>query len=81
MIASKEKRSIFGSVYFVSPALRASRRNVTAVWVKPTHTVIPRRKRLRSGIASRASSAGRPISRKSPDSGTRSICAMRRNDL
>ena len=44
-------------------AVRASRRNVTAVCVKPTHTVIPRRNRLRSGMASSASSAGRPIRR------------------
>ena len=41
MIASKQKRSIRRSVYFVRPALRASRWNGTAVCVKPTQTRHP----------------------------------------
>ena len=79
VIASKLKRSIRPSVYFVCPLPRGSRSKVTAVCVNPTHTLIPRRKRLRSGIASSASSGRRSISRKSPDSGVRSMSAMRRN--
>ena len=78
-IASKLKRSMRRSVYFVLPAERASRWNVTAVWVKPTHTLMPRRNRLRSGMASIASSARRSISRKSPVSGGRSMSARLRN--
>ena len=57
MIASKLNRSILRSGYLVTPAWRSWRTNGTAVCVKPIQTVIPRRKRLRSGIASSASSA------------------------
>jgi len=74
-IASSEKRSILRSVYFVSPAWRASRWYETAVCVKPTHTVMPRRKRERSVIASSAFSARRSSRRKSPELGSRSTCA------
>ena len=79
VIASKLKRIMRRSVYLVRPAPRASRSNVTAVCVKPTQTLIPRRKRLRSGIASMASSGRRSISRKSPASGGRSMSAIQRN--
>ena len=79
MIASKLNRSILRSGYLVTPAWRSWRTNGTAVCVKPIQTVIPRRKRLRSGIASSASSARRSISRKSPDSTARSRPVSRRN--
>ena len=78
VIASKLKRIIRRSVYLVRPAVRASRSKVTAVCVKPTQTLIPRRKRLRSGMASSASSGRRSISRKSPESGGRSMSASQR---
>ena len=55
MIASKLKRSILRSGYLVTPAWRSWRTNGTAICEKPIQTVIPRRKRLRSGIASSAS--------------------------
>jgi hypothetical protein len=58
-IASSEKRSMRRGVYFVSPAKRASRSYSTAACSKPTQPVIPRRNRLRSGIASSASRARR----------------------
>jgi len=57
--------------------VRDWRTNGTAAWVKPIHTVMPRRKRLRSGMASSASSARRSISRKSPASTGSSIWASR----
>ena len=81
VIASKLKRSIRAACTSSRPALRASRWNVTAVCVKPTQTLIPRRKRLRSGIASSASSGARSISRKSPDSGVRSMSRERAEEL
>src|SRR5205823_5378188 len=62
-IASSEKRSMRLIVYLVSPAWRASRSYCTAVCLKPTHTVIPRRKRERSVIESRASRAGGLVAR------------------
>ena len=65
---------------FVWPPLRASREYGTAVWVKPTQTVMPRRKRLRSGIERSASSGARSISRKSPESAASSIRASLANN-
>ncbi len=75
VIASNANRSIFAGVNFVWPPVRAARSYVTAVCVKPTQTVIPRRTRLRSRIESSASSGARSISRKSPESCASSIRA------
>jgi hypothetical protein len=79
VIASNAKRSIRAGVNLVRPPARASRRYVTAVCVNPTQTVIPRRKRVRSGIDSSASSGARSIRRKSPESCASSIRASHAN--
>ena len=52
---------------FELPAKRASRSYTTLTCRKPTQETSPRTKRLRSGSAFSASSAGREMSRKSPE--------------
>jgi hypothetical protein len=49
--------------------------------LKPTHTVIPRKKRERSVMVSKASKARRSSNRKSPEFGSRLTWASLSNSL
>ena len=62
------RRSIFGKVYWVSPAWRASRSYSTSAWRPPSQATMPRMKRSCSGMAFSRSTMRRDIRRKSPTS-------------
>ena len=66
MIPSIANDIILNSGYLLRPAWRASRLYRSGVCWKPAQLTIPRRKRPRSGMASRTSTTLRSISRKSP---------------